>query len=120
MLVGLALPPEPAGTAGPGAADAVARPGAWTLTALLNTRGLTEIVVLQAGHSAHIRTPGLCVALLVMALATTACSGPLLWAADRCARSAAAHEPARPPAGNDDHGDDHSDDHVVVRRGSAG
>ncbi|WP_225102121.1 hypothetical protein [Streptomyces sp. CoH27] len=43
----------------------------------MNTRGLTEIVVLRAGYSAHILTPGLCLALLAMALATTACSGPL-------------------------------------------
>lgn len=57
------------------------------MAALMNTRGLTEIVVLQAGYSAHILTPGLYLALVVMALVTTALSGPLLWAVDRHARA---------------------------------
>ncbi|MFB9902314.1 cation:proton antiporter [Allokutzneria oryzae] len=45
---------------------------------LVNTRGLTEIVVLQVGYTAGLLTPGLFVALLVMALTTTALTGPLL------------------------------------------
>ncbi|WP_418287474.1 cation:proton antiporter [Lentzea guizhouensis] len=45
---------------------------------LVNTRGLTEIVVLQVGFAAGLLTPGLFVALLVMALVTTALTGPLL------------------------------------------
>ncbi len=45
---------------------------------LVNTRGLTEIVVLQIGFTAGLLTPGLFAALLVMALATTALTGPLL------------------------------------------
>jgi Kef-type K+ transport system membrane component KefB len=45
---------------------------------LVNTRGLTEIVVLQIGFTAGLLTPGLFVALLVMALVTTALTGPLL------------------------------------------
>lgn len=57
------------------------------MAALMNTRGLTEIVVLQAGYDAHILTPGLYLALVVMALVTTALSGPLLWAVDRHARA---------------------------------
>ncbi|WP_329376820.1 cation:proton antiporter [Streptomyces sp. NBC_01351] len=53
------------------------------LAALMNTRGLTEIVVLQAGYAAGILTPALHLALVVMALVTTALCGPLLWAVDR-------------------------------------
>jgi Kef-type K+ transport system membrane component KefB len=45
---------------------------------LMNTRGLTEIAVLQAGLSAAILSPGLFLALLLMALVTTAATGPLL------------------------------------------
>ncbi|WP_052869119.1 cation:proton antiporter [Streptomyces niger] len=45
---------------------------------LMNTRGLTEIAVLQAGMSAGILTPGLFFVLVVMALVTTAATGPLL------------------------------------------
>jgi Kef-type K+ transport system membrane component KefB len=51
---------------------------ALTLGVLLNTRGLTEIVVLQAGYSAGILSSSLFLALLAMALLTTALTGPLL------------------------------------------
>ncbi|MFD7553228.1 cation:proton antiporter [Streptomyces sp. NPDC059835] len=59
------------------------------LAALMNTRGLTEIVVLQAGYAAGILTPALYLALVVMALVTTALCGPLLWAVDRRAATPA-------------------------------
>ncbi|MFI9008473.1 cation:proton antiporter [Actinosynnema sp. NPDC053489] len=45
---------------------------------LVNTRGLTEIVVLQAGYSAGLLSARLFLALVVMALATTGLTGPLL------------------------------------------
>ncbi|MFE7130852.1 cation:proton antiporter [Streptomyces sp. NPDC057638] len=43
---------------------------------LLNTRGLTELVVLQAGYSAGVLTAPVFLALVVMALVTTAMTGP--------------------------------------------
>ncbi|MFD1539765.1 cation:proton antiporter [Nonomuraea guangzhouensis] len=46
------------------------------LGVLLNTRGLTELVVLQIGHEAGILTPAMFLALAVMALVTTAATGP--------------------------------------------
>jgi Kef-type K+ transport system membrane component KefB len=63
------------------------------LGALLNTRGLTELVVLQAGYSAGILTAGLFLALVVMALFTTAMTGPTYqfvtsWTRRRPSRSA--------------------------------
>ncbi|WP_431955002.1 cation:proton antiporter [Actinacidiphila sp. bgisy167] len=45
---------------------------------LMNTRGLTELIVLQAGVSAGILTGPMTLSLVVMALATTAMTGPLL------------------------------------------
>ncbi|MEU8197957.1 cation:proton antiporter [Microbispora amethystogenes] len=45
---------------------------------LMNTRGLTEFAVLQAGMAAGILTSGLFFALGLMALVTTAATGPLL------------------------------------------
>ncbi|NUT50763.1 MAG: cation/H(+) antiporter, partial [Saccharothrix sp.] len=45
---------------------------------LVNTRGLTEIVVLQAGYSAGLLSVRLFLALVVMALVTTGMTGPLL------------------------------------------
>ncbi|WP_274563538.1 cation:proton antiporter [Streptomyces spiramyceticus] len=50
---------------------------------MLNTRGLTEIVLLQAGYSAGVLTSGLYLALLVMAVVTTSMTGPLLSLIDR-------------------------------------
>lgn len=54
---------------------------------LVNTRGLTEIVVLQVGWAAGILTPGLFLAMLVMALVTTVLTGPLLSLIDHHAAS---------------------------------
>ncbi|MFH9619206.1 cation:proton antiporter [Streptomyces pratensis] len=53
---------------------------------LMNTRGLTELIVLEAGHRAGILPAPLVLALVVMALATTAMTGPLLGLADRSER----------------------------------
>jgi Kef-type K+ transport system membrane component KefB len=50
---------------------------------MMNTRGLTELIVLQAGYSAGILTAPLMLALVVMALVTTALTGPLLLLIDR-------------------------------------
>ncbi|MBB5953868.1 Kef-type K+ transport system membrane component KefB [Saccharothrix tamanrassetensis] len=61
---------------------------------LMNTRGLTELIVLQVGYSAGIVTPPMFLALVVMALVTTALTGPLLSLLDR-ARSRAATTPPR-------------------------
>jgi Kef-type K+ transport system membrane component KefB len=48
------------------------------ISVLMNTRGLTELIALQAGLQAGILTPPLVLALVVMALVTTAMTGPLL------------------------------------------
>ncbi|QFZ21742.1 cation:proton antiporter [Saccharothrix syringae] len=66
---------------------------ALTVGVLVNTRGLTEIVVLQAGYSAGLLSVRLFLALVVMALVTTAMTGPLLSLVER--RGAAAPAPAR-------------------------
>ncbi|MFI1931367.1 cation:proton antiporter [Streptomyces sp. NPDC020330] len=50
---------------------------------LMNTRGLTELIVLQIGYSTGVLTGTLYLALLVMALATTALTGPALLTIDR-------------------------------------
>ncbi|HEX6518967.1 MAG TPA: cation:proton antiporter [Streptosporangiaceae bacterium] len=53
------------------------------LGVLMSTRGLTEIVVLQAGYSVGILTSALYAALIIMALATTTLTAPLLSIIDR-------------------------------------
>ncbi|HEX4223354.1 MAG TPA: cation:proton antiporter [Pseudonocardiaceae bacterium] len=57
--------------------------------ALLNTRGLTEIVALQAGFHAGILTASMFLVCLVMALVTTCATGPLMTWTDRVQRRAA-------------------------------
>ena len=58
-------------------------PVALRVGALMNTRGLTELIVLQVGYTAGILTAPLFLALVVMALVTTAMTGPLLSLIDR-------------------------------------
>ncbi|WP_069884842.1 cation:proton antiporter [Streptomyces luteocolor] len=59
------------------------RETARTIAVLMNTRGLTELIVLQAGFSSGILTGPMVLALIVMALVTTAMTGPLLTLLDR-------------------------------------
>lgn len=74
----------------------VDRRTAVTVGVLVNTRGLTEIVVLQAGYSAGLLSVELFLALVVMALATTAMTGPLLSLVERTAAPAPVPAPGLP------------------------
>jgi len=51
---------------------------AWALGALLNTRGLVELIVLNIAYKAHVFSPTLFTMLVVMALITTMMTTPLL------------------------------------------
>lgn len=51
---------------------------AWALGALLNTRGLVELIVLNIAYNAHVFSPTLFTMLVVMALVTTMLTTPLL------------------------------------------
>ncbi|MFJ8871369.1 cation:proton antiporter [Streptomyces sp. NPDC102473] len=53
------------------------------IAVLMNTRGLTELIVLQAGLASGVLTPPLTLVLVVMALVTTAMTEPLLRLLDR-------------------------------------
>ncbi|MFE0171845.1 cation:proton antiporter [Streptomyces sp. NPDC059002] len=64
---------------------------------LMNTRGLTELIVLEAGHRAGILPAPLVLALVVMALGTTAMTGPLLGLVDRAERRRERSRPAELP-----------------------
>ncbi|WP_328314307.1 cation:proton antiporter [Streptomyces sp. NBC_00442] len=65
------------------------RTEALRVAVMLNTRGLTEIVLLQVGYSAKVLTPGLYLALLVTAVVTTSMTGPLLSLMERHERAPA-------------------------------
>jgi Kef-type K+ transport system membrane component KefB len=50
----------------------------WALGALLNTRGLVELIVLNVAYNAHVFSPALYTMLVVMALTTTMMTTPIL------------------------------------------
>lgn len=51
---------------------------AWALGALLNTRGLVELIVLNIAYNAHIFSPTLFTMMVAMALVTTMITTPIL------------------------------------------
>jgi Kef-type K+ transport system membrane component KefB len=50
----------------------------WATGSLMNARGLMELIIIKIGMDAGVIGPGIFTMLLVMALATTAMTGPLL------------------------------------------
>ncbi|MEV6669120.1 cation:proton antiporter [Streptomyces sp. NPDC051162] len=68
-----------------------------TLGVLLNTRGLTELVVLQIGHEARLIDDQMLGLLTVVALVTTAVTAPLLRLTGAHTLRGTAEEPGRAP-----------------------
>ncbi len=58
----------------------------WAMGALMNTRGLMELVVLTIGYEMNILPPSIFVMLVLMTLVTTFMTGPLLSFIDFCYR----------------------------------
>jgi len=56
----------------------IPRPDAFALGALMNTRGLMELIALNIGYDLGILSPRIFAMLVIMALVTTALTGPLL------------------------------------------
>jgi Kef-type K+ transport system membrane component KefB len=54
-----------------------------TLGALMNTRGLMELIALNVGYDLGVISPEIFTILVVMALVTTAMTGPLVGLAQR-------------------------------------
>ena len=61
----------------------MSRPDSFALGALMNTRGLMELIALNIGYDLGILSPRIFAMLVVMALVTTALTGPLLTVAER-------------------------------------
>ena len=59
---------------------------ALSIGALMNTRGLMELIVLNIGYDAGILSPALFAILVLMALTTTLMTGPLLDLIEYCDR----------------------------------
>ncbi|GBU07501.1 cation/H(+) antiporter [Bacteroidales bacterium] len=58
----------------------------WTIGALMNTRGLMELIVLTIGYEMGILSPSIFVMLVLMTLVTTFMTGPLMNFIDYCYR----------------------------------
>jgi Kef-type K+ transport system membrane component KefB len=67
---------------------------AYMIGALMNTRGLMELVVLNLGYDLGIMSPALFSVMVMMALVTTAATSPLLRLAEGSGRRARAPLPA--------------------------
>ena len=68
---------------------------ALTLGALMNTRGLMELIALNVGYDLGILSPAMFTMMVLMALATTAMTGPFLTLIDNWHRERALAQPAR-------------------------
>ena len=78
------------GTWGAARSAGMANLEAWKLGALMNTRGLMELIVLNLGYELGLIGDRLFAVLVIMALVTTAMTGPLLGLIDRVASRNAA------------------------------
>ncbi len=58
-------------------------PDAFALGALMNSRGLMELIALNVGYELGILSPRIFAMMVLMALVTTSAIGPLLSLADR-------------------------------------
>jgi Kef-type K+ transport system membrane component KefB len=61
----------------------------WTMGALMNTRGLMELIVLTIGYEMKIIPPAIFVMLVIMTLVTTVMTSPLMSFIDFCFRKKA-------------------------------
>ncbi|GGU54204.1 cation:proton antiporter [Streptomyces lavendofoliae] len=91
VLLLVAVLTKTVGCAAAGALGGLPRREWLRVGALMNSRGLTEIVVISVGHEAGLIDRALLIALTVVALATTAMTAPALRLAERLA--------ARPQSG---------------------
>ncbi|MCM3921998.1 cation:proton antiporter [Frankia sp. AiPs1] len=78
LIVAVAFVAKLIGAGGAAALSGLGRRGATTFAVLMNTRGLTEIVVAQIGLDMGVLDETTFTALVVMALLTTAATSPLL------------------------------------------
>lgn len=74
------------------------RNDAWTVGILMSTRGLTELIALNAGYQARLISQDLYTVLVLMATATTLLTQPLLLLVRRSARRPPPVSPPRDPA----------------------
>ena len=83
VIIAIATFGKMAGTILAARLSGVDRDDAWRLGALMNTRGLMELIVLGLGYDMHLIDRNLYAILVLVAIATTIMTGPLLGVMDR-------------------------------------
>lgn len=83
LIIAVATLGKLGGTVGAARLTGLAWRDALTLGALMNTRGLMELVALNVGYELGILSPEIFAMMVLMALVTTAMTGPLLTLAGR-------------------------------------
>jgi len=83
LLQGIEVAGKAGGTGLAARWSGIASAEAWRLGALMNTRGLMELIVLGLGFELGIIDQALYAILVVVAIATTVMTGPILDAIDR-------------------------------------
>lgn len=78
MIIGIATAGKLGGTVGAARVMGMSWRESVMLGALMNTRGLMELIVLNIGYDLGILSPEIFTMLVLMALATTAMTGPML------------------------------------------
>jgi len=82
-IIALAIVCKWVGATGAARCVGISRRESAAIGALMNTRGLTELIVLNLGLSLHVISPALFSMLVIMALVTTFMTGPILRLIDR-------------------------------------
>jgi len=91
LIIAVASAGKLFGTWGAARSVGMANLEAWKLGALMNTRGLMELIVLNLGYELGLIGDRLFAVLVIMALVTTAMTGPLLGLIDRAAAPDPSH-----------------------------
>ena len=91
LIIAVATSGKLFGTWGAARSVGMANLEAWKLGALMNTRGLMELIVLNLGYELGLIGDRLFAVLVIMALVTTAMTGPLLGLIDRVAARDPSH-----------------------------
>lgn len=98
-VLAVAIATKVAGAYGGARLAGVCRTEAMTMAVLMNTRGLTELVIVTVGLDLHLIDGQFYSVMVVMAVVTTAITGPLLRLCGPPAACGAAPHPAGPGSG---------------------
>ena len=92
LIIAIAAFGKIGGTAIPARVAGMSWSDSFSLGALMNTRGLMELIAINIGYDQGILSPRIFAILVIMALMTTFMTGPLLTLLDWCRTREASQE----------------------------